>query len=151
VIRRGLRAVALFEAAKGTLVLAMGFGLLAAAHRDLQALAAELIAHLHLNPASRYPEIFLRLARQLSDTRLQLLALGAAAYAAIRFAEAYGLWRERAWAEWLAVISAGIYLPFEIYELAKGVSTLRIVVFAINVAILAYLSWVLSQRHKYCN
>jgi uncharacterized membrane protein (DUF2068 family) len=60
------------------------------------------------------------------------------------------LWRERAWAEWLAVLSGGIYLPFEIYELAKGLTALRITLFAVNVLVVVYMARVLSQRHKYC-
>jgi ATP/maltotriose-dependent transcriptional regulator MalT len=34
-------------------------------------------------------------------------------------AEAYGLWRERHWAEWLAAVSATIYIPVEIHEIVK--------------------------------
>lgn len=40
----------------------------------------------------------------------------------MRFVEAYGLWRERRWANWLAAISEGIYLPVEIYELFARVT-----------------------------
>ena len=46
-------------------------------------------------------------------------------YSAIRFTEAYGLWRERRWAEWLSAVSGAIYLPFEIYELAGGITPLK--------------------------
>ncbi|HUL77102.1 MAG TPA: DUF2127 domain-containing protein, partial [Vicinamibacteria bacterium] len=69
--RTGLRAVAVFEGVKGALVLAAGCGALALVHRDLQALAEEVVSHFHLNPASRYPRIFLEAADRLGDGRLR--------------------------------------------------------------------------------
>jgi hypothetical protein len=47
----GLRIVALFEGAKGVLLLAAGFGLLSLIHDDVQKMAEELVRHFHLNPA----------------------------------------------------------------------------------------------------
>lgn len=109
----GLRVVAAFEAAKGLVVVLAGFGVLLLIHRDLQAIAERLVAHLHLNPASRYPRIFLRAASDTTPGRLKLLALGAFGYSAVRFVEAAGLWYERRWAEWFAVATGLIYVPFE--------------------------------------
>ena len=91
----GVRALALFEAAKGVLVIMAGFGLLAIVHRDAQHLAEALVRHMHLNPARHYPRIFINAAGRLTDHRLHLLAAGAFAYATVRLVEAYGLWRIR--------------------------------------------------------
>ena len=143
---KGVRIVAVFEAAKGLLVVLTGFGLLALLHRDLQALGAELVTHLHMNPASRIPRIFLNALSALTDARLWQLAGVALAYALLRFAEAWGLWRERRWAEWLAVASGAIYLPFEVIELARGMSLLKLATFAANLAILLYMGAVLRAR-----
>src|SRR5436305_641496 len=44
----GVRTVALFEAAKGALVLAAGLGLLGLIHRDVQAFAERLVRASHL-------------------------------------------------------------------------------------------------------
>jgi hypothetical protein len=62
-----LRTVAVFEATKGALVLLVGFGSLSLVHHDIQQAAEHLIAHTHLNPASRYPHIFIDVANQLKD------------------------------------------------------------------------------------
>ena len=107
-----VRAVALFEAAKGALVLLAGFGALSLIHHDAQRLAEQLVGHLHLNPASRYPRIFIDAAAHLTDTRLSLFAILAAAYVLARVVEGYGLWRQRRWAEWLAAVSGGISFHF---------------------------------------
>jgi uncharacterized membrane protein (DUF2068 family) len=141
----GVRVVAMVEAAKGALILLAGFGLLALVHRQAQEVAEELVGHLHLNPASRYPRIFIDLAGHLIDSRLWMLASLAMAYATLRFIEAYGLWRERRWAEWLAVASGAIYIPIELYELLAGVSPLKAITFAVNVGVVAYMSAVLRR------
>ena len=111
----GLRTVATFEAAKGLAVMLAGFGVLSLIHHDAQRAAETLVRHLHLNPARHYPSVFIEAARQATDSRLWLLASGAFAYACVRGVEAYGLWRARAWAEWFAILSGGLYLPVEGY------------------------------------
>lgn len=141
--RRGERLVAAFEAAKGLLVLIVGFGLLFVVHRDVAQFAEALVGHFHLNPASRYPRIFLDVAGNLSDLRMWLLAAFAFCYASLRLVEAYGLWRGRRWAEWLAVASGTLYVPIEIYELFTGVSWIKVATLAANIAIVAYMSRVL--------
>lgn len=119
-----------------------GFGLLHFLHRDLQTTAEELVRHSHLNPAHHYPRIFIEAASHTSSSRLRFLAAMAFLYSSVRFVEAYGLWRLRIWAEWFAMISGGIYLPIEIFELAKHVTILRVIVFVINALIVTYLIYV---------
>lgn len=144
----GLRAVAVYEAAKGALVLLAGFGVLSLMHRDLQTVAEQLVAHLHLNPAKGYPRIFLEAAANVTNSRLWLLAAFALVYAAIRGIEAYGLWREKRWAEWFAVLSGGFYIPAELYELARGVTWTKMLLLSVNVCIVAYLIYVLRRAKR---
>jgi len=144
---RSVRAVAAFELAKGLLVLAAATGLLALIHRDAHAAAAVLIEHLHLNPASHYPRIFLDAAAQVHDTRLLVLAAGATLYAALRLVEAYGLWTDRAWAEVLAAASGAIYVPFEVWELTRRFTVHGFVLLGLNFAIV-WLMWRALRRRQ---
>lgn len=144
----GLRLIAIFEALKGTLVLLAGFGLLSFRHRNTQQFAEELVDHLHLDPVSRYPHIFIELSRHVSNAQLWMAAGLAFTYAAIRMAEAYGLWHQRRWAEWFAAASGGIYLPLEIYELFNGVSWIKLGTFTLNFIIVAYMVFLLRQRQR---
>jgi len=141
--KSALRAVALFEAFKGMLVLAAGWGVLALFHGDAQGFADALVGRLHLNPAKNTPRVFLRLLENVSNSQLWLLAGFAALYAGLRFIEAYGLWRGRRWAEWLAALSGGIYVPVEIYELARGVSWIKVAALLLNAAVVAYMGYTL--------
>lgn len=142
---RVLRGVAVFEAAKGLFVLLVGGGLLSLLHRDIEALAEQVIAHFHMDPASRYPRIFIDLAAQMHDGRLWLLAGFALFYAIVRFIEAYGLWRARSWAEWFAALSGGIYIPFELRELWTRPSLLSALTLVVNVLIVLFMIY--GLRH----
>lgn len=134
-----LRTIALLEAAKGALVLLVGFGLLSLVHHDVQRAAEHLIAHTHLNPASRYPHIFIDVANQLTDTRLLLIAAGGGVYSLARFIEAYGLWYAKRWAQWFAAVSGGVYVPFELFELYERVNWLSLGALTLNLAIVAFM------------
>ena len=145
---KAVRLIAFIEAAKGLLVLAAATGLLSLLHADLHAVAAKLIEHLHLNPASKYPHVFLDAASHLQSSRLLLLALGAAAYSAVRFVEAYGLFHERAWAEVLAAGSGAIYVPFEVFELLRDATVHGAVLLLLNLAVVAVMLWALWARRR---
>ena len=143
-----VRVVAGFEALKGGLILLVGFGLLALMHHDVQAFAEQLVQRSHLNPAGRYPKIFVQAAAAVTDARLWALAAGAGTYALARFIEAYGLWRQRKWAEWFAVISGGIYVPIELVELAHSITWPKLIALAVNLAIVILMIRELRRRRN---
>jgi uncharacterized membrane protein (DUF2068 family) len=142
----GLRTIAGYEAAKGAIVLLAGLGLLGLIHRDVQEAGEELVRHFHLSPSARYPRIFLELTAKVTDGWLWALALGSVLYSSLRFAEAYGLWRGKAWAEWLAAISGAIYVPFEVVELLKKVTPLRMASLTVNLIVVGYMLLLLKKR-----
>jgi len=138
--KKGLHIIALLEAAKGLVVVIAGMGLLALIHQDAQKVAEDIVRHLHINPARHFPRIFMDAAAAVTDARLWAMAIGAAVYAVIRFIEAYGLWRERVWAEWFGILSGALYLPLEIYELYRQVSIIKICILAVNLFVVAWLA-----------
>jgi len=148
----GIRTVAIFEGAKGALVLLTGFGLLTLIHKDVHLAAERLVRHINLNPANHYPKIFLEATSHVTDMQLWFLAGSALIYSVVRFAEAIGLWYQRPWAEWFALLTAGMYLPVEIFEVVRGATWPKLTVLIINSFVVIYLSYVLSkpkQKHKH--
>ena len=143
---RGLHVVALFEGAKGLLVLLVGFELLTFIHKDVHEAALRLVEHIHLNPASHYPRIFLDLTERINDTKLWGMALAAAMYSIVRLIEAVGLWLRKKWAEWFAILTGGMYIPVEIFEVVQRVSWPRVTVLIVNVGVVSYLLFVLIKN-----
>jgi uncharacterized membrane protein (DUF2068 family) len=72
-------------------------------------------------------------------TNLYLLAAAAAAYAALEGTEAVGLWLGRRWAEYLTFVATVVFVPYEIYELTKSITWLKLLTLAINLLIVIYL------------
>jgi uncharacterized membrane protein (DUF2068 family) len=143
---KGERVVAALEAGKGSLVLLVGFGLLAFVDEGTQQLAEELVRTLHLNPAKRLPRVFLDAAERASDVHLWTLAAFAFGYSVLRLAEAYGLWFGKRWAEWFAVGSGALYVPFEAYALWEHPTWVRGATLTANIAIVAYVGLALWRR-----
>ena len=138
--RTALRAVASLELAKGLVVLLLGFGAVSMVHKDAWDAAEALLRFLHVNPdRHHYAQVFLNLADNVTDAKLWALAAGAAAYSVVRFVEAYGLWLERTWAEWFALISGALYVPFEVYEVVRQTTPIHVAVLLVNLAIVFYM------------
>jgi len=138
-VRRKLRIVAVVDVVKGAIILAIGFGLLNAHSHILENGGVSLLRMLDIDATLGVPRKFLALLHA-ADTEHGLLGLAASAYAALRFAEAYGLWFARAWARWLALVSAGVYVPFEVYYLIKDPGWTTFGVLVLNLAVL-WLLW----------
>ena len=117
-------------------------GLLSLVHKDAGAIAENFVRHLHMNPEHRFAHTLLHAAGTMTDARLWALAGGAAAYSTVRFVEAYGLWHARVWAEWFALLSGTLYLPWELYELVDKQTPLRWAVLGINLAIISYMLYI---------
>jgi len=83
-------------------------------------------------------------ALTLSPTTIKLLAIGLACYAAIEVVEGVGLWVGKRWGEYFAMVATSVGLPFEIYDLVNKVSTIGLILFAINLFLVLYL--VITKR-----
>jgi uncharacterized membrane protein (DUF2068 family) len=74
-----------------------------------------------------------------SIRNLYWAATAIAAYALLEGVESVGLWFAKRWAEYLTFIATVIFVPYEVYELTKGVSALKLVALILNLAVVAYL------------
>jgi uncharacterized membrane protein (DUF2068 family) len=143
--RRGqvkvLRAVASFEISKGLIVLAAACGILFLLHKDTWEVAFNLLQLLHISPDHRFARTFLDWADSLTDRKLWAVAAVACGYSTLRFVEAYGLWKARAWAEWVALISGAMYLPIEIREIIRRPNLFHTTLLVVNLAVVLYMGY----------
>jgi uncharacterized membrane protein (DUF2068 family) len=134
-----LRTIAMFEVTKGAMVLLVGCGLFHLMHKNLDDVAERVVQVLHLNPEGKLSNLFFELASHSSDRNLWVLALGTLAYASVRLTEAYGLWREREWAQWFSLLSTALYLPPELYWMLGHPSWLKCAVLVTNIVIFLFM------------
>lgn len=82
----------------------------------------------------------------LEPGTVKLLLALAVVYAVIEWTEAYGLWRERRWAEYLTVVATAGFLPLEIHELIQRITAVRVLALVVNVALIV---WLLTNKHLF--
>jgi uncharacterized membrane protein (DUF2068 family) len=136
---KGVRTVAMLEFAKGIFVVLAGLGVFSMRHKDIWGVTETFLEFFHVNPLHRYVGVFIDLVYRLSDVRLWKIAVVASIYVTLRFIEAYGLWYVRPWAEWLAIASGSLYIPFEIADMLRRPDWLRLLIIVVNVGIVLYM------------
>jgi uncharacterized membrane protein (DUF2068 family) len=129
----------MFEVTKGAIVLLLGCGLFHLMHKNLDDVAERVVETLHVDPEGKLSNLFFELASHASDRNLWVLALGSLAYASVRSTEAYGLWREREWAQWFSLLSTALYLPPELYWMLRDPNWLKCAVLVTNIAIFLFM------------
>jgi uncharacterized membrane protein (DUF2068 family) len=80
-------------------------------------------------------------AFSLQSSTLKLVGAVFAAYALVEGIEAWGLWYQKRWAEYLTFLVTASLLPLEVYELGHRLSPFKVVAFVINLAVVGYLLW----------
>ena len=145
---RTLRSIALFEGLKGLAALALGLGLLELLHRDLHQWVLDWVTRFGFHPTQPLAALLLQYADVLNATPLDLLEGMLALYLGLRLAEAYGLWHQRAWAEWLGALSGGMYVPFEVRHLWHAPDLTGLALLVLNVLIVGFLAWRLWRRRS---
>jgi uncharacterized membrane protein (DUF2068 family) len=136
---RLLRMIAVFKFFKAASLIALGIGAFRLLHKDLGTVLEHWIMALRLDPGQHFLDVALAKASNVSPAQIKKIGVGSFIYAALFLTEGTGLWLRKRWAEWLTVILTSSLVPFEIYEIHRHPSFLKVAVFAINVAIVVYL------------
>ncbi|HET9684154.1 MAG TPA: DUF2127 domain-containing protein, partial [Gemmatimonadaceae bacterium] len=77
--------------------------------------------------------------------QLTLVGLASICYGVLFAVEGTGLWLEKRWAEYLTIVATGSLIPFELYELVRSHTVVRVLALVLNVAGVIYL--VYRLRH----
>ena len=134
-----IRLIALFKLVKAITLIAIGVGALKLLHRDLGSTLDHWIAVSGLDPGNRWVERGIEKASNLSHAKVKGLGIVSFIYAGLFLTEGIGLWRMKRWAEWFTIIITSSLIPVEIYELYRHPTAVKILVLAINVAVVLYL------------
>jgi uncharacterized membrane protein (DUF2068 family) len=132
--------IGLFKLAKGLGLLIVGFGLLRLMHRDVASVAQRWIDVLRVDPDNRFIHRALLKVFNVTPKQLRELSVGTFVYAAIFLTEATGLLTRRHWAEYMTLISTGLFIPLEAWEIHRHFTMLKLGVTVVNVVIVWYLA-----------
>ena len=143
---KSLKTIACLKVLRGSIAITIGVSLYLVYRRSE---AFSWLDHPILGGiASNDPFLQMVFAWLGSFNQAQILSIAVLAclMGALRWVEAGGIWFNQSWAQWLAVFSGFIYIPFEINELIHRFSWLMIVILFINTLIVAYLLYVLYAK-----
>jgi hypothetical protein len=143
---KSLKTIACLKVLRGSIAITIGVSLFLVYRRSE---AFSWIDHPILGGiASNDPFLQMVFAWLGSFNQAQILSIAvlASLMGALRWVEAGGIWFNQSWAQWLAVFSGFVYIPFEINELIYRFSWLMVFVLLVNTLIVGYLLYVLYAK-----
>ncbi len=129
---------------KAIVLIALAIGLLVAGEKGLLTTWAQYARdELNLDAGQSFIEtVLFRLVLFIgSFSHINVLAIGAIAYALLEGTEGVGLAMRRRWAEYLTVIATSILIPYEVYEVFSHVTLFRVGALLLNIAVVGYLAY----------
>jgi uncharacterized membrane protein (DUF2068 family) len=144
---RGLMLIGLFKLAKAIFFFCIGAGAVHLLHKDIGDEVTRLALRLRFDPESRLVALLLQKADLIDAHRLRQISVGTFGYSALALTEGIGLLLEKVWAEYLTLLLTVSFLPWELYELVRRPDWFRLSLLIINLAVLAYLVWLLRRKN----
>jgi uncharacterized membrane protein (DUF2068 family) len=127
----------------GLLTLVLSAGVLSLVNHDVETVAMWLSQAFNMDADNRFLTLLLDGATNLQVSTIIGISVVGFLYSGLNLVEAYGLHRRYRWAEYLTVAATGMFIPFEIYEVAQEQTLVRVGALVINVLIVYFLA-----KHK---
>jgi uncharacterized membrane protein (DUF2068 family) len=143
----GIRIIAGAKIIKGVVFCFLTLGVFDLVHKDVSALALRFVQLLRISPENRYVELLLEKLGLIDPPAIRRLGELSGLYAAVELIEGLGLWLGAVWAEFVVVISTGIFIPEECLSLNRHFTWFRLSVLLINTAIFIYVACVVWKRY----
>jgi uncharacterized membrane protein (DUF2068 family) len=140
--------IALYKLLQAALFAAIGVGALHLLHKDIGDVLSQVATALRFNPESRFVNFVLDEASLINDPILRRIGAVAFSYAGISLAEGIGLYLEKAWGEYLTLGITASFLPWEVFEVFRRLTWVRIGLLVVNLLVFFYLLKVVSGRRK---
>ena len=143
---RGLFAIGIFKLTKAVFFFCLGLGVIHLVGKDLGDEATRLATALRFDSEGRVVTLLQEKADLIDARRLREIGFFSFAYSALALTEGVGLLLEKVWAEYLTLILTISFLPWELFELARRPTWVRLALLLINLAVLWYLLWLLRRK-----
>jgi|SRR5579863_5455708 len=131
--------IGLFKLFKALTLIAVGIGAIKLLHKDLANTALHWVEVLRVDPDNRFVHGILVGIFRVTPKQLRALSVGTFIYAAVFATEGMGLLLRRHWAEYFVIISTGLLIPLEVYEMTRHFTVVKLAVTVVNVLIVWYL------------
>ena len=145
---RLLLLIAVYKFLHALFFFAIGIGAHHLLHKNIADQIELFARHLRFNPESRLVIFILRKASIINGRVLERISLVAYCYATLTLIEGIGLYLEKAWGEFLTLIITASFLPWEILEIFRRLTWVRVGLLTINILVFAYLLRLVLDRAR---
>ena len=144
----GLLLIALYEFAKGVVLLLVAIGLLRMLNRDLQQMVMHWAHVLRLDLHQRFIAGLAQKAGLINPHQLKQYSAFFFFTGGVHVVQGTGLYFGKRWAEYLTVLATSAFIPLEVIEVVRHVGPVRCTILLLNVTLVVYLIVLLWRRRK---
>ena len=145
---RWLIIIGAFKILEGTFFVLLGLGVVRLLHRDVGDLLLRLALALRIDPESHFVNLLLDKVQLLTPHKMRLISAGIFLKAGLDYLEGIGLAMEKTWAEWFTIAITASFLPWEVFEIIRRFTWVKVGITLLNVLVLLYLLWVQQLRMR---
>lgn len=146
---RALNWIAGYNLAKGLLFLVVALSLLGLLDKDIDGMVGKWIGSLGISLENEHVVALLARLDLVTDRQLKVLSGVTSLFGGVFVTEGIGLFFKQRWAEFLTVVVTASFIPIEIFESFKHFGPLKLVLLAVNVAIVWILVRLLVSQSKH--
>lgn len=136
---RWIIIIGIWKLLEATLLLILGIGALKLLHKDLVDVVTRFIIDIGRDPEGHFANLILDKVAMIDPHRLKQISIAVFAAAALHIIEGVGLVLRRVWAEYVTIILTASFLPWEIIEIIRHTTWIKIVLLLLNLAVVIYL------------
>jgi uncharacterized membrane protein (DUF2068 family) len=143
-----LLLIAVYKFLHALFFFAIGIGAHHLLHKNIADQVDIFARHLRFNPESRLVIFILRKAPLINGRVLERISIVAYCYATLTLVEGIGLYLEKVWGEFLTLAITASFLPWEILEIFRRLTWVRVGLLTINILVFVYLLRLVLDRAR---
>jgi uncharacterized membrane protein (DUF2068 family) len=140
-----LYAIIIFKLLTGVLLILAAFVLYNMAGTDLRQEFTRMIQQSNLDPDGQMFSQVTQWLDSVTPAYVKMFATGTVLYALLSLVEGAGLIFRASWAGWLVIIESAVFIPIEVYQVAREFTWMLLAVLVLNILSVWYL-W--ACRHR---
>ena len=143
---RWIVIIGVWKLLEAALLITLGIGALKLLHKDLVDIATRFIIDIGRDPEGHFANLVLDKVALIDPHRLKQISMAVFAGAALHILEGVGLVMRKVWAEYITLILTASFLPWEIIEILRHITWIRVLLLLVNVAVVIFLVFYVQSK-----
>jgi uncharacterized membrane protein (DUF2068 family) len=145
---RWIVVIGVWKLLEAALLLILGIGVLKLLHmhKDLVDVVSDFIVNIGRDPEGHFANLILDKVALIDPHRLKQISMAVFAGAGLHIIEGVGLVLRKVWAEYITLILTASFLPWEMIEIIRHLTWIRVVLLLVNLAVVIYLVFYVQTK-----